>query len=500
MKNLKKAASLILAVMMILSLAVPAFAADNQGTITITNVEMKDGDTANVAYKIFDIVEENGTTSYKIDQNSPWFALVAMEVGNGRYQSKVNGITFVSNEGGVYTLTANVLTPGQTPDENVTYLNATEFVAAATKYYIDNKAAIDGAGGTTFEKGAGNHPEATVDYGYYYVNTEMGALVNVNAANVSVTDKGQNDMPFEKTISTNTANVGETVSYTLTSKVPDTKGYTNFTYIIKDTLDDGLTLSADSINVTLTNVGEANETVDITGSASYTQTVSGNTFELNFNMMALTANKDNVGATVVVTYNAVVNSNAVASIEWNNASLTYTNKSKTETITDKEYVHTFNLVIDKTDGGSNKLAGAVFALKNNAGKYYAVDANGVVSWVDSVDNATKRTTDANGAANFAGLAAGAYELEEISAPEGYNKLNGTVSVVLESVTATEAEAIANGLADLETRLVDTEEVANYSGNLLPETGGIGTTIFYIAGAVLVIGASVLLITRRRMAK
>ncbi len=501
MKNLKKAASLILAVMMILSLAVPAFAAPEQGKITITNVEMKDGDTATYsAYKIFDIVQENGATSYTISQDSPWFDLVAMEVGSGRYQSKVNGITFASNANGVYTLTANVLAPGQEPDENVVYLNATEFVAAATAYYDANKAAIDAAGSTAFAKGEGNHPEATVDYGYYYVNTGMGALVNVNAANVSITDKGQNDMPFDKTIDKKTANVGEDVAYTITSKVPDTKDYTKYTYVIKDTLDDGLTLKADTIKVSLVGVGADSETIDITGSAGYTQKVEGNGFELNFDMKALTANKDNVGAQVVITYSATVNANAAANIEWNNASLTYTNKTKTETVTDKEYVHTFNLVIDKTDGGSNKLAGAVFALKNKDGQYYAVNADGAVSWVASVSEATTVTTDADGAASFAGLAAGAYELEEITAPEGYNKLNGTVSVVLEGVTDTEAEAIANGLADVQTRLVDTEEVANYSGNLLPETGGIGTTIFYIAGGVLVIGASVLLITRRRMAK
>lgn len=268
MKNLKKAASFILVVMIVLSLAVPAFAADGQGKITITNVDVEDGATIPYsAYKIFDIVQENGSTSYTISKDSPWFDLVAMEVG-GKYQSKINGITFVGEptEDGVYTLTANVLVPGQTPDENMVYLNTTEFVEKAKAYYTDKKDAIEAAGSTPFVKGEGNHPEATVDYGYYYVSTEMGALVNVNAANVSVTDKGKNDVPFDKEVSTHTTDIGSDVSFTLTSKVPDTKGYTQFIYAIEDTLDDGLTLKANTIKVNLITVGGA--TVDLTGGAT----------------------------------------------------------------------------------------------------------------------------------------------------------------------------------------------------------------------------------------
>lgn len=503
MKNLKKAASLILAVMMILSLAVPAFAAPSQGTITITNVDLPDGDNGEYkASKIFDISEgSDGAVVYTINEDSPWFGLVIARVGDD-YQSIIDGIKVSGVNGGVYTLTANVLVPGQDAEEGQTYVNATDFVEKATAWYNAHKTEIDAAAANMTN--VGGHPTATVDYGYYYVNTGVGALVNVNSASVAVTDKGQNDMPFDKEIDKHTANVGDQVGYKITSKVPDTKEYTKFTYKITDTLDNGLTL-VDNIKVVI-NVpgvgGTEGKTVDLTGNNTiYTKNVNGQTFTLDFNMKALTANKEYVGAELVITYNATVNNNAVAKIEWNNAKLEFTNKGKIETITDKDYVYTYQLVIDKTDGGSNKLAGAQFALKNSNGDYYHVDEiTGVVTWGDRAD-ATIMITDENGAADFKGLsAAETYALEEIEAPEGYNKINEDITVILDQLTDADAAGSQNGTVDLTNRFVSTQEVANYSGNLLPETGGIGTTIFYIAGAVLVIGASVLLITRRRMAK
>lgn len=459
---------------------------------------------------MFDLTVDNGAYIYTIAEDSPWRSLVLTQVGE-RYQSAVEGIELRSDAAvgqGTYTFTANILISEDDREVGKNYVNPTKFVADAKAYYEANNTAID-AEAIEMIGNASGHPTASdLDYGYYFVNTEMGALINVNSANAAVTAKGIGDMPFDKEITnldnTNTANVGDTVNYRITSEVPETKDHLTYTYVIKDNLDDGLTLDNSSVKVYLGPVGEGTE---ITNSSSVVKTnPTENGFVLTFDMKALTANGANVGSVLRVEYTAVINENAVSEVEWNNASLTYTKGTKTETLTDKEYVYVYKLVIDKTDGGSNKLAGAEFALKNsNAGesfgKYYAVDENGVVSWVDSVDDATKVITLEDGSAEFAGLAAGTYALEEITAPNGYNKLDGDVTVTLSQLTAEEAQALKDGSATLTAnRLVDTEEVANYSGNLLPETGGIGTTIFYIAGAVLVIGASVLLITRRRMAK
>ena len=133
------------------------------------------------------------------------------------------------------------------------------------------------------------------------------------------------------------------------------------------------------------------------------------------------------------------------------------------------------------------LAGAGFVLKNSEGKYYKLD-NGAVTWVDSINDATEYLTDDTGAladgAKFTGLASGTYALEEKTVPAGYNKADDTPITITANDYTT-------------PNLVQTADVENESGTVLPSTGGIGTTIFYVVGSVLVLGAAVVLIVRRR---
>ena len=118
-------------------------------------------------------------------------------------------------------------------------------------------------------------------------------------------------------------------------------------------------------------------------------------------------------------------------------------------------------------------------------QYYKIE-NNVVSWVESIDEATEYTSDAKGAvAAFTGLADGTYTIIEKTVPKGYNKTaDSTIEINAGDYTATNLEM--------------TPTVINKSGSVLPSTGGIGTTIFYIVGGILVIGAGIVLITRRRM--
>ena len=97
-------------------------------------------------------------------------------------------------------------------------------------------------------------------------------------------------------------------------------------------------------------------------------------------------------------------------------------------------------------------------------------------------------TDNKGAASFKGLADGTYQLVETKAPAGYNQLTGPQEV-----------KVAGSTTDT-TKLSVEAKVANSAGTLLPSTGGIGTTIFYVLGAVLVVGAGVLLVTKKRMSQ
>lgn len=480
MKKMRRTASIALALLMALVMAVPAFAVSTQtGTIAIENMATADENVK--AYKVFDWKDGTDVPVYTIEETSPWFGLLANEISEGVYQSKVEGITMTKNDtDGVYELhIADTLNKAQFVKDAQDYFNAMETKPEGTDFVVED----------------GMAKAKDLVYGYYFISTEMGAFVNVNTASKTITDKGQNDMAFDKELDNNEHNVqvGDVVPFTLSAKVPDTSAYIGFKYVMEDKLDDGLTLNTDSITVMI------GDTTLAAGADTYTLTLNENGFTLNFNMKKLTANGAHKDEMVQVKYNATVNSNAVNQVEWNNASLTYTKKTGEETLTDKEYVYTFKLIIDKTDGGANKLANAQFVLKDGD-RFYSVDTNGNVSWVVDQAQATVVTTDALGAAEFAGLKAKAYQLVEIAAPEGYNKIDDPIDITLSGLTAEEVEQIAVNPDLVNTRLVLTQTVENFSGNLLPETGGIGTTIFYVVGGVLVIGAAALLIARKRAAK
>ena len=272
-------------------------------------------------------------------------------------------------------------------------------------------------------------------------------------------------------------------------------------------MSDGLTFNK---NVKVTVGG-----TDVTSACTIDYTVD-NKFTVSIPVMDKT-----IGAKIEVTYSAVVNEKAFAKIEKNSATLTYSNdptKSETKTTQpDVETVYSSKIVIDKYETGneSTKLAGATFVLYKRGEKtetkpdnvdydtvtndsttsyyprsYYkytaAADTTAAkVEWVTDKTQATPVTTNKNGAASFDGLANGTYYLEETVAPAGYNLLEEPVEVEVKG-------------GDTEAKLSVTAEVANNTGALLPSTGGMGTTIFYVLGSILALGAVVLLVTKKRM--
>ena len=173
-----------------------------------------------------------------------------------------------------------------------------------------------------------------------------------------------------------------------------------------------------------------------------------------------------------------------------------------KTTTEREVkVYSSKIVIDKvektTDGtAGKKLSGAEFVLYkeetiegNKTIKYYQWDeTNKKVVWDADKTKATVLETSTDGAATFGGLADGTYYLVETKAPAGYNQLKDPVTVPVKG-------------SDTDTvKLTVTATVENQAGTLLPSTGGMGTTIFYVLGAVLVVGAGVLLVTKKRMSQ
>ena len=464
MKTVARIASLLLALVMVFGLSVTAFAA-GPGTITVDNPIAAQTYTA---YKIFDVVyDAEGHYSYTIDSSNEWFTTVQA------YATEANGLTLTQANG------------------STTYIVTTTNAFSAPDFAVALKAAVTGkTGGITLNVADGKATATDLDLGYYFVTSTSGALCNLTTTNPDATIHDKNDVPFGKVDDKTSVEVGETVSYNITGKVPDYTGFTTYTYLITDTMSEGLTFQKDA-KVTVGGT-------DVTSACTITYDVDSNAnkFTVSIPVMNYT-----IGAEIKVTYTAVTNDNAVTVISKNSATLTYSNNptdsSKTTTTPgDIETVYSAKLVIDKyqKDDESKKLANAKFVLKNAEGKYYKYtaateSAAAKVEWVENQTDATEVTTDSSGAAVFNGLKDGTYHLVETAAPAGYNLLANEVKVVINGAKATEVDL---------SSLTATAKVENSTGTTIPETGGIGTTIFYVAGGLLVLGAVILLITKKRM--
>lgn len=488
MKHMRKVFALALTLIMALALTVPAFAEEaTSGSITVDNPVA--GQTY-TAYKIFDVSYDASKTaySYTISGTSDWFSVVAKTAADGTVSSKIDGLT---------------LTKAYSEDTYVVSVNAN---FSAPEFANTLKSNVTGKTGTPLAAGRTGVSVEGLDLGYYFVMSTTGALCNLTTTNPEVTIHDKNDVPFEKEADDVNVEVGQTVNYTITGKVPDATGFTTYDYTIKDTMTSGLTFKND-VTVKLMN----GDTVvkALAAGTDYTYTAETNGFELTIKVLDLQAY---VGKTIKVTYSAVVNENAIASVQKNKATLTYsndpTNSTKTATTpAEEKETYSTKIVIDKFKDGEEetKLAGAKFVLFKNVtevdketGKettsklYYKYTAateteSAKVEWVDDIANATSVTTDVNGAAEFGGLAEGTYYLEETEAPDGYNLLAEPVAVTVSNESSKEA-----------AELSITAEVANSTGSLLPATGGIGTTIFYMVGGILMAGAAILLITKKKM--
>lgn len=464
MKTVARIASLLLALVMVFGLSVTAFAAET-GTITVDNPIAAQTYTA---YKIFDVVyDAEGHYSYTIDSSNEWFTTVQA------YATEANGLTLTQANG------------------STTYIVTTTNAFSAPDFAVALKAAVTGkTGGITLNVADGKATATDLDLGYYFVTSTSGALCNLTTTNPDATIHDKNDVPFGKVDDKTSVEVGETVSYNITGKVPDYTGFTTYTYLITDTMSEGLTFQKDA-KVTVGGT-------DVTSACTITYDVDSNAnkFTVSIPVMNYT-----IGAEIKVTYTAVTNDNAVTVISKNSATLTYSNNptdsSKTTTTPeDIETVYSAKLVIDKyqKDDESKKLANAKFVLKNAEGKYYKYtaateSAAAKVEWVENQTDATEVATDSSGAAVFNGLKDGTYHLVETAAPAGYNLLANEVKVVINGAKATEVDL---------SSLTATAKVENSTGTTIPETGGIGTTIFYVAGGLLVLGAVILLITKKRM--
>lgn len=469
MKTMRKLFRVLLALAMTLALAVPAFAAETTGSITITNPQ---GDHTYTAYKIFDVTYSGDNYSYTISDTDTAFNTVKAYA-----DVAANGLNLTAvADTGKYNVSIGV-----------------GFSAASFAQHLKTNVGSLGTG-TDFTTDGNTMKASGLVLGYYFVSGTSGTVCELaTAKDIQIRDK--NEVPeIKKDVDDNdrTVEIGQKLTYTITGKVPSTKGYDEFTYQVTDTMTEGLTFNND---VTVTIGG-----VDVTSAATITN--NGNGFVASVNMMHY---QDQIDAPVVITYTATVNEKAIQrDKETNTATLKYSDnpadKNSFKESSVEVEVFSFNIVINKyaTGNESTKLEGAKFVLKNNDGKYYKCDtATKAVSWVDDKSAATEVTTDANGAARFDGLQAGTYSLQETVAPAGYNQLTKDITIVLDkNGSATIDGAASTPGADHSL----TTGVANSTGTVLPETGGTGIMIFVALGALAVICSGVFLVTNKRMSK
>lgn len=501
MKHMKKLASFLLAMVMALALALPAFADETTETGSITINDAVVGQTYTI-YQILDLESYNATSNaYSYKAASDWSGFI--------------------NDSGIKGTYVNVDAQGY-----VTWIDkadAAAFAKAAQKYAKDNsidpsKPAVT-AGSTTVKFDG-------LDLGYYLVDTTLGTLCSLDTTNPNVTMEEKNEVPPtpDKTVKEdstgnygvkNDADIGQTVEFKATVTIK--AGAENYDYY--DVMSEGLTYGSVS-KVTLTKKGETTET-DV---ASFNYTVSTgreftdntgakktSTFDVAFAQSYIeTLSADDV---LTIYYTATVNEKAVVAGDGNrnDGYLVYGDEGKTTT-TPPDTTTTYTWDVDvfkyttKTAGeGDNAkteevgLAGAVFTLSKNSDGSSPITlisgGNNVyrVAKTGETGTVTDITTDATGKFTIKGLDSDTYYLTEKTAPAGYNKLAGPVTITISDtgVVNSTTEAPAG---------VDEVKVLNQSGTELPTTGGIGTTIFYVVGSILVLAAVVLLITKKRMSE
>jgi len=349
--------------------------------------------------------------------------------------------------------------------------------------------------------------------GYYYITSTLGDKIAVQTlADITINTKNQYppvEKKFDDVATGDTADasaqIGDEIEYVLTVSVPATA---NDSIVLTDTMTTGLTfkeITSVTGNGTELTAGTAvvpattTTKTQITGgdyfASSVTTTADGSSFTITFGEAVVTANK---GKDIVVKYTAILNEDAVVSTSAdgngniNTVVLDYGNNytsvpKKVETDTQK-------FTFDKVDGSSSgtKLPGAVFELRRDgtalslievaAGETYRIATAEEIA-DDSVTKVTSMTTTGKVITVNGVDADVTYQLVETQAPTGYN-------------------LPANPSTDVKANTDNTLEITieNNKGSVLPSTGGIGTTIFYVVGSILVVAAGVLLITKKRMSR
>lgn len=504
MKHTRQIFALVLALVLTLGLCATAFAEDAEpGSITISNPAQ--GKTYEV-FKLLDVAADesdlkNNGFIYKLTTDAWADFITTVQDGSGE-----NYFNLFENGGTTYVLANENLKPG-----------IADFAAKAKAYAEEKK--LQSVQRATASDGN----ELTIsglDLGYYLVRSDLGILCSLDttAPNALVREKNEATVIVKNVEDTtkkqNVAEIGTYVKFTIQITVKD-KAPVN--YKLVDEMTDGLTFVNDEnhpLTVKVTR-GESESTLTNVDDYTVAETSTPKGFTLKFKDEG-NASILKTGDVVTVTYYAQINEKAIVAEEGNvnKARVEYGTNSHTEYDTTETYVWKMNIVkytMEQTTGSDQakekRLAGAIFQLSRDA-------AGTEVIKLVKVDDTTYRlalptetdtavdtiTTGETGALVINGLADGTYYLTETKAPRGYNLLREPVNVTIGHKDAngklTETSFVGN---QTETDTSGVVKVENNAGAELPSTGGIGTTVFYVLGSAMALGAVILLVTKKRMA-
>ena len=555
--------AVLMAMTMILSMSMTAFAAEApKGTLTVNNTvagktldlyqiftATKNGD--NVAYTLIPAYEEffkskvtNGTTLSGEALSEAAYQYVKTQVGDdgksgvnfakdilGWILDSSNNITATKSVAttatstvvsdlayGYYVVYPKGATDTSTAPGEQTYTSVASLVSVtgtdATVNMKSNYPTVDKKL-IPSQSGNGIKVDAIVD-GSWEGNHQM-ELEDENGSEDTIAPHGTTD---EK--KAGDFGIGDTVTYQLTSKVPDMTGYTSYTFKFTDTLSKGLDLKAIlSVKVGSTEL-KAGKTGANTYALSYDKTNRILTVTLNdfYNSY-----KDHVGETITVVYTATLNKDAVIGMNpnTNKAVVEYSNDPKSDGTGTSEpsivKVHTFDFTIfkyylkdQKNQNDKTALAGAEFELYKANTEGTAADTNAKINIIDENNGVYRQATpeeasaagftsakivsDEDGKVLVKGLKAGTYYLKETKAPDGYNKLLSDIKIEItakynDATGELESYSVIYTYNGNSTTVTNNDKatspevpVENKTGAQLPSTGSKGALMVTLAGIVL----------------
>lgn len=551
LKNMKAKALALLAVLALavgaLFTATPAYAAGGTGTLTVTSTNPAVADKTVSAWRMFDITVsgEGDSVAYGYTLRSEWHDFF---IGEGA-KVTISGITEQNLSEKAYEyvkgLTGESSTNKAEGGDTYNSGDLADFAKKAADWAQDNdnSAKVENVklSDATFSGSDGAYAAKfdNVPYGYYVVRPAAGStdvIEPIRGTDAMLVAVAQSDPvnvalksvypTVEKTVKNGevapgdhtSAQVGDKLTFTLTSKVPDVSEYDKYQFSFVDTLSKGLTfnhdvtvkigtdgvVAAENYNVSTADGGDDAEVVTIKlGTKSESIYDAKSLFD------------GNAGQTITVTYTATVNSDAAVNGQDNpnSAHVEYSNNPGTnETGTsedDQTHQYTFGFDITKVDGANpgTKLPNAEFELQDASGakiEVIAVTGAPVPTFRPKLGSETAAEadtikTDNNGKLAFVGLKEGTYKLVETKAPDGYNKLTDPIEIVIKANYREDGtlDTWTASLKDTASPSGSSIEVQNNKGTLLPGTGGMGTVIFTVIGVAVIAGGAAWYVSRRR---